>query len=70
MIYKAMECLQPKREFAQRHRALVTEAALLQAVEILWPVIVRAVDDAKILAAPAFDCGLEQAFAPARVLSV
>src|SRR5688572_20256211 len=50
MLDKPMQRFQSQRELANGHPTLRAQAALLQAHEVLWPVIVRPIDDPEVLA--------------------
>src|SRR5437763_2994366 len=56
-----LERLQPERELPLRQRALGTEAALAQPLEVLGRGVLAAVDDPQVLAPAALDGRLNQA---------
>jgi hypothetical protein len=60
---EAFEGFDAESEFANGQRALAAQAAGTQAVEVLGEGVVRAVNDAEIFAAPAFDAGLDDSAA-------
>jgi len=60
---EAFQGLDAKSELAQGKRALSAKAAGAQTVEMFGKGVLRAVDDAEILAAAAFDARLDDAAA-------
>src|SRR5262245_15174084 len=61
---ESLEGFDPQRELAQGQRTLAAERAVPQPAQIVFGVVVRAIDDSQILAAAALECRLNQALAP------
>ena len=64
--HEALQRLDAQGELADGEAALGVQAALTQALQVVRLGVVRAVDDAQVLASTAFERGLSETARPAR----
>jgi hypothetical protein len=59
-----LECLDPESELSDGERALASEVAGSQAIDLVGVGVLGTVDEAEVLATPALNAGLHEAVAP------